>query len=291
MRTPFGGRPALPLLLLGLATGCAGLPGIGGPRSPALPDSTAIRARLQEERLQRLEQSSAEQERLLRRMNAEQSAQLETVLAEIRALGERLTTIERRISMPRWEPAPNPARSPEESGSVPVAPGGDTGVVIPPGTTGDPTFGSPPASGTPSVTGAGLGRSGGAELSDPPEEGAQLYQTAYQELMEDNYQLALSDFRAFLERYPRTRLSDNAQYWIGEVYYEQKQFPVAVDEFRKVMDEYPDQDKVPAACYKLALSFRTMRDAATAKRYLDLLITRYPDTREAQLARERRTEF
>lgn len=251
----------LATVLLGLATGCAG---VRSPfsRSPAEPDSTAIRARLQEERLDRLEQASAEQGRLLRRMSAEQSAQLETLLAEVRALGERLTTIERRVSTPR--------REPEILATPPV----DAGAVA-----------------APPVTDESAAPASGVELPDPPEAGTQLYQSAYQELMEDNYQLALSDLRVFLERFPRTRLSDNAQYWIGEVYYEQKQFSVAVDEFRRVIDEYPDQDKVPAAYYKLALSFRALRDPATARRYLDLLINRYPNSGEAQLAKERRSEF
>jgi tol-pal system protein YbgF len=272
MRSGRIGECLLATVLLGLVTGCAGLrsPFV---RSPAEPDSTAIRARLQEERLDRLEQASAEQGRLLRRMSAEQAAQLETLLAEVRALGERLTAFERRLATPRREPEVNPA--------PPV----DGGAAF------DAPTDAPPAGGAPPAANESAAPSGGTELPDPPEEGTQLYQAAYQELMEDNYQLALSDLRVFLERYPRTRLSDNAQYWIGEVYYEQKQFSVAVDEFRKVIDEYPDQDKVPAAYYKLALSFRALRDPATARRYLDLLIERYPDSGEAQLAKERRAEF
>jgi tol-pal system protein YbgF len=212
-------------------------------------------------------------------MSAEQSAQLETLLAEVRALGERLTTIERRVSTPR--------REPEILATPPV----DAGAVAAPGGVSDARPDTPPAGGAPPLTHQSAAPTSGAELPDPPEAGTQLYQSAYQELMEDNYQLALSDLRVFLERFPRTRLSDNAQYWIGEVYYEQKQFSVAVDEFRKVIDEYPDQDKVPAAYYKLALSFRALRDPATARRYLDLLIDRYPDSGEAQLAKERRSEF
>lgn len=266
MRVPRRVAHRFAVLLLGLAGGCASL---GSPfsRSPAPPDSAAIRARLQEERLDRLEQASAEQGRLLRRMSADQSAQLETLLAEVRALGERLGTLERRMAAPRREP---------ETLSAPFGGAGATAAPVDTSGAGRPT---PPA--TPAA----------AELPDPPAEGAQLYQAAYQELMEDNYQLALSDLRVFLERFPRTNLSDNAQYWIGEVYYGQKQYSVAVDEFRKVIDEYPDQDKVPAAYYKLALSFRALRDSATARRYLDLLISRHPDSHEAQLAQERRAEF
>ena len=95
------------------------------------------------------------------------------------------------------------------------------------------------------------------------------------------------DLRAFLEAYPQTRLSDNAQYWIGEIYYAQGQFTQAVEEFRKVVDEYPGQDKVPAAYYKIALCFVNLRDTATARRYLTYILEHFPRTREAQLAQEK----
>ncbi len=125
------------------------------------------------------------------------------------------------------------------------------------------------------------------DFQDVPDEGKRLYDLAYKDLMQENFQLALIQFRSFLDRYPGTRLSDNAQYWIGEVYYAQRQFGVAIEEFRKVMEEYSGQDKVPAACYKIALSFERMQDQSTAKRYLEFLLEHFPDTREAQLAKER----
>lgn len=127
----------------------------------------------------------------------------------------------------------------------------------------------------------------GTLIPEPPEEGRRLYEIAYNDLMQENYQLALINFRAFLKRHPGTRLSDNAQYWIGEVYYAQGQYGLAIEEFRRVIEEYPGQDKVPAACYKAALSFEQEEDLPTARRYLEYLIEQFPDSREAGLAHER----
>lgn len=131
----------------------------------------------------------------------------------------------------------------------------------------------------------------GTLVPQTPEEGKRLYEIAYGDLMRENYQLALINFRAFQERYPGTRLSDNAQYWIGEVYYAQGQFTRAVEEFRMVIEEYPGQDKAPAAYYKLALCFQQLQDQATAKRYLEFLVEHFPNTREARLAKERLAQF
>jgi tol-pal system protein YbgF len=134
----------------------------------------------------------------------------------------------------------------------------------------------------------------GEEVADDdstPGEAKRLYDIAYQDLMSQNYQLALLNFRAFLDRHPGTSLSDNAQYWIGEVYYAQRQFNISVEEFRKVIEEFPDQDKVPAAYYKIALCFKEMNDQTTGRRYLGYLIEHHGDTREADLARARLREW
>jgi tol-pal system protein YbgF len=150
------------------------------------------------------------------------------------------------------------------------------------------------ASSVPDSAGGPSGREEPGDLGSlipaPPEEGRRLYDIAYRDLMQENFQLALINFRAFLDRYPGTRLSDNAQYWIGEVYYAQGQFNLAVEEFRKVVEEYPGQDKVPAACYKLALCFEQLDDRATAQRYFEYLRERFPRTREAQMAMRRLEE-
>lgn len=126
---------------------------------------------------------------------------------------------------------------------------------------------------------------------DPTPEGMRRYETAYRDLQRENYQLALMNFRSFLAEFPQTHLSDNAQYWVGEIYYAQGQFNQAVDEFRRVVDDYPGQDKVPAAYYKIALCFINLRDTATARRYLISLLERFPEAQEARMAEEKLAEL
>ncbi len=259
-----------------------------GRRSPARPDSAAIRARLLDARVGRLEESAGRQEALLRRTNADLTAQIESLTEEVRRLSERIAASENR-----WSP-----RGRSDASGFQTGQGTEEYAVA-----FLDSAGTPPGSLTPADTLRATGAGGleGAESAAapalaegrfpaPPAEGERLYQIAYQDLMQDNYQLALLNFRAFLERYPHTNLTDNAQYWIAEVYYEQRQFDVAVEEFRKVVDNYPREEKVSAAYYKLGLCFQNLRDLPTARRYFDRLIELYPDSQEAQLARERRAE-
>jgi tol-pal system protein YbgF len=127
----------------------------------------------------------------------------------------------------------------------------------------------------------------GTAIPEPSEEGQRLYETAYSDLQRENFQLALINFRAFLADFPQSQLSDNAQYWIGEAHYAQGQFNQAIEEFRKVIDEHPGQDKVAAAYYKIALCFINLRDTVTARRYLTYVLEHYPSTNEARLAEEK----
>jgi tol-pal system protein YbgF len=115
----------------------------------------------------------------------------------------------------------------------------------------------------------------------------QSYDQAALDLTQGRYGLALQGFRDFLRRFPTSELSDNAQYGVGECFFAQAAFDSAETEYAKVEASYPNGDKVPAALYKLALSRERLNKAAAARKTLEDLVKRYPNSGEAQLARER----
>ncbi len=275
-------------------------------------------------RLTELEGSVLRLEEQVRRLNAELGARLEDIQAQVATINSRVSAQERLLSRAatamsafgRTAPGVGPAAATPEvgssDGSVSVfgLPGADPlAVAAPPGSLPDAGLGTGP--GPAQIADAPPPRPGeagqvppaarepmdleelrqageaGARIPEPPEEGQRLYETAYRDLQRENFQLALINFRDFLADYPQTRLSDNAQYWIGEAYYAQGQFNQAIEEFRKVIDEYPGQDKVPGAHYKIALCFINLRDNVTARRYLTYVTEHYPGTREARLAEEK----
>jgi len=118
-----------------------------------------------------------------------------------------------------------------------------------------------------------------------------VYNSAYLDLSKGNLQLAIQGFQQFLENFPRSDMSDNAQYWIGEVYYSQNDNLQAISEFRKVIDTYPNGDKVPAALLKLGYCHFNMGDQTNGKNYLKIVMEKYPNTEEARLARSRLEEL
>ncbi|MFQ6113677.1 MAG: tol-pal system protein YbgF [bacterium] len=119
------------------------------------------------------------------------------------------------------------------------------------------------------------------------DESRELYNTAYRDLIRGNYQLALHGFRQFLQQFPNSELSDNAQYWIGEVYYAQGRFSKSIEEFEKVIKWYPNGDKVPSALLKIGYAYISMNEHEQGKLYLEEVINDYPDSEEANLAKGR----
>jgi tol-pal system protein YbgF len=119
------------------------------------------------------------------------------------------------------------------------------------------------------------------------DESRQLYNVAYRDLIKGNYQLALEGFRQFVTQYPGSELTDNAQYWIGEVFYSQGRYANAIDEFEKVVQQYEKGDKVPDALLKIGYSYINMEEIEQAKLYLEEVIREHPDAEAANLAKGR----
>jgi len=111
-----------------------------------------------------------------------------------------------------------------------------------------------------------------------------LYDAAYQDLTRGNHGLAVMGFEEILQLYPTSELADNAQYWLGETYYVQKDYEKALESFRKVPLAYPAGDKVPAALLKIGYCLVELGERNAASEALQDLIDRFPGSEEARLA-------
>lgn len=132
----------------------------------------------------------------------------------------------------------------------------------------------------------------------PPQD---LYQASYIDFSKGNYTQAIDGFREFLRRYPEHAQANHAQYWIGEGYAALAQqhanagqterateaLQRAVQEFRKVVANYPRGDRAPTALYKEALTLVELKQPALAQSRLQYLVDNFPQAEEVPLARER----
>lgn len=117
-----------------------------------------------------------------------------------------------------------------------------------------------------------------------PGNPEQLFAAAYADYSRGNFDLALSEFRQYVETYPTSELADNAQYWIGEILYTQRKFPDAVIELEKVGLLNPKGDKTAMALYKRGLVLLEMNRRDEGVTQLLAITKNYSKTPEAGLA-------
>jgi tol-pal system protein YbgF len=114
----------------------------------------------------------------------------------------------------------------------------------------------------------------------------EVYRSAKQAFDQGDSEAARKGFQEFIKRYPNSKNADNAQFWIGEIYYREKWYEKAILEYQNVIENYPKGNKVPAALLKQGLAFSNIGDTANAKLILEELNRKYPKSNEAKVAAE-----
>ncbi len=113
------------------------------------------------------------------------------------------------------------------------------------------------------------------------------YQKAFNLLMDRKYDLAQRSFRSFLKQHPRSRLADNAQYWLAEANYVTRNFDTSLAEFKKVVRVFPNSPKISDALLKIGYIQYEKKQWGAARKTLGGLVSRYPNSTASQLAKKR----
>jgi len=124
---------------------------------------------------------------------------------------------------------------------------------------------------------------------EPSED--EIYRQAKQAFDQGDSDAARSQFQELLKRYPKSQQADNAQFWIGEIYYREKWYEKAILEYQKVIENYPKGNKVPASLLKQGFAFLNLGDKANSRIILQELIRKYPQTNEAKIAKDKLQEL
>lgn len=135
--------------------------------------------------------------------------------------------------------------------------------------------------------------SGGIATKDQPKklDKESMYSSAYQTFKDGHYDKARNEFQNFLNLYPDSEYSDNAQFWIGECFFFEKNYEKAILEYEKVTKNYPGGNKVPFALLKQGISFLHLNDKTSARLLLQQVIKDYPNTNQARIARSKLQEI
>jgi tol-pal system protein YbgF len=129
------------------------------------------------------------------------------------------------------------------------------------------------------------GGEGSAPTGPLPSDPQALYQSAYNDFLRGNYDLAILAFRQFLASFASSQLADNAQYWIGECYFHQQRFREAIAEFERVATAYPSSERLASALLREGYAWLELGDAGAGREALEAVMTQFPRSDEAILAK------
>jgi tol-pal system protein YbgF len=198
------------------------------------------------------------------RYRVERTARVENSSSQLKALEERLAAIERRLTRYAEPSLPPPAET------------------RPPGSL-EPQPVSPEEQGPPTAAKASTEE---MALALEPSVAQDEYRTALQAMGDKQFDKAIQLFRSFVRKYPRSQMADDASYWIGESYYAQRKYYEAILSYNDVLRDYERGDRAPAALLRQASAFAELGNKIDARVTLQTLIRKYPNTAEAEQAKE-----
>ena len=151
-----------------------------------------------------------------------------------------------------------------------------------------PTAGSSPSAGSTAVPPSG---SSGAAPSGPAPSADTLYSNGLRDITSGKYDLARSEFDDYLKYYGDTDLASNAQFYLGEIAYSQRQYSQAATEYDKVLSNYPKSFKLAPARLKKGMALIELGQKTAGIKELREVVKRYPGTEEERRARAKLKEL
>jgi len=193
-------------------------------------------------------------------------ARLDTMSTQVQGLSDNLEEIKSRLGKLNQQIADlqNTVQSLDakvSGGAAPAgtAPGSGTTAVPPTGATATPASAAPSAD--------------------------TLYSNGYRDLQTGKYDLSRQEFLDYLKYYGDTDLASNAQFYLGEIAYAQKQYADAITQYDKVLTNYPKSFKLAPARLKKGMAQLELGQKTQGIRELREVVKRYPGTEEERRAR------
>jgi tol-pal system protein YbgF len=215
-------------------------------------------------------------------VQANSGARLDTMSTQVQGLSDNLEEIKSRLGKLNQQMVDlqNTVQSLDAkvSGGA-AAPAGTVPAASPGAASAQPMTGSSPV--------AASGAPGGG----PPPSADTLYSNGLRDITSGKYDLARSEFQDYLKYYGDTDLASNAQFYLGEIAYSQRQYSDSVSEYDKVITNYPKSFKLAPARLKKGMALLELGQKTQAIKELREVVKRYPGTEEERRARAKLKEL
>src|SRR5580700_4312786 len=177
-------------------------------------------------------------------VQANSGARLDTMSTQVQGLSDNLEEIKSRLGKLNQQLVDLQSAvqgiDAKVSGSAPAS----TAPGTSPRTSNDATAAPPAASNAVSP----------AAAASPAPSADMLYSNGLRDITSGKYDLARQEFLDYLKYYGSTDLACNAQFYLGEIAYHQKQYQDAVAEYDKVLTLYPKGFKLEPARLKKGMA-------------------------------------
>jgi len=239
-------------------------------------DHTAMRTLVEQsgDSVNKLSATMGSLQKSVQDVQANSGARLDTMSTQVQGLSDNLEEIKSRLGKLNQQlvDLQNSVQSVDAKISAGAAPAGSN----PGGTAANP----------PSSSGGFSPATG----STPPSADM-LYSNGLRDITSGKNDLARQEFLDYLKYYSDTDLASNAQFYLGEIAYSQRQYAQAVAEYDKVLTLYPKSFKLATARLKKGMALIELGQKPAGIRELREVIKRYAGTEEDRRARAKLKEL
>ena len=233
---------------------------------------------LAEQTADQANQMTATVNALQQKLNAQNDAangKMDTVSGQVQSLNDSVDELKARIA--KLDKSLQDMQAQLKNMQAPPEPAQPGGMASPAPGQGPGPGGS--ATGAPSAA--------ASMAQAPPLE--ETLQAGVRDFNAGRYQVAAGEFKDVAHYYPLDELAGTAQFYLGEIAYQQQDYTDAIGFYNQVLDAFSGNPKAPAAqLHKgMALLATSKKDAGIHE--LRLLIQRHPQTPEARVARSKLT--
>jgi tol-pal system protein YbgF len=206
-------------------------------------------------------------------VQANSGARLDTMSTQVQGLSDNLEEIKSRLGKVNQQlvDLQNTVQSMDAKMS-----GGTPTSSVPPGPGLTSSASAPPSSSAP---------------SGPAPSADTLYSNGLRDITSGKYDLARQEFQDYLKYYGDTDLASNAQFYLGEIAYSQHNYDQAVQEYDRVLTNYPKSFKLAPAHLKKGMAQLELGQKTAGVKELRAVVKRYPGTEEERRARAKLKEL
>lgn len=126
---------------------------------------------------------------------------------------------------------------------------------------------------------------GGEFLAQPAEK--RDFDAALTRFRAGEFAAAATALAEFIRRYPQSGYTASALFWLGNAQYATRDYKEAIQNFRTLSTAAPNYARLPDALLSMANCQLELKDAKAARKTLEDLIKKYPQTEAGDAARER----